>query len=246
MLLVALCLPALPPPTQRDRTFSRRLAIAVLPLPVPVALAGDAIAASPPLRYTSASSGLQWVDLRQGSGNAPRRGDEVSVHYIMTRRGGAKVHSTREAGEPFSWTLGDGSVIEGLELAVGGGGGLPPMLVGGARRVIVPMALGYGSQTGGPSRAKEAQQDRLWATDVRDLRPVRAVAFPRAPLVPPRLAAHPPPVAFATGHMACPRCSRRPERERTPHALTHRRVLVPPGDPSRATALRTPLGAARV
>jgi len=90
----------------------------------------------------------------------------------MTRRGGAKVHSTREAGEPFSWTLGDGSVIEGLELAVGGGGGLPPMLVGGARRVIVPMARGYGSQTGGPSRAKEAQQDRLWATNVRDLGPV--------------------------------------------------------------------------
>ena len=53
------------------------------------------------------------------------------------------VHSTREAGEPFSWTLGDGSVIEGLELAVGGGGGLPPMLVGGARRVIVPMARGF-------------------------------------------------------------------------------------------------------
>ena len=66
------------------------------------------------------------------------------------------MHSTREAGEPFSWTLGDGSVIEGLELAVGGGGGLPPMLVGGAR-VIVPMARGYGSQTAGPPGPKEAQ-----------------------------------------------------------------------------------------
>ena len=38
------------------------------------------------------------------------------------------------------------------------------MLVGGARRVIVPMARGYGSQTAGPSKAtagpskaKEAQ-----------------------------------------------------------------------------------------
>ena len=246
-MLVALCLPALPPPTQRGRTFSRRLAIAVLPLPVPVALAGDAIAASPPLRYTSASSGLQWVDLRQGSGNAPRRGDEVSVHYIMTRRGGAKVHSTREAGEPFSWTLGDGSVIEGLELAVGGGGGLPPMLVGGARRVIVPMARGYGSQTGGPSRAKEAQQDRLWATDVRDLGPVRAVAFPRAPLVPPRLAAHPLPLrsprVIWRGHVV--RGGQRGSAHRTLNnplpACSCRPVTCLVRQP-----LCTPLGAARV
>eukprot|EP00962_Isochrysis_galbana_P044283 scaffold17124_cov112-Isochrysis_galbana.AAC.2 len=119
----------------------------------------------PPLEFASADGGLRWAELKQGAGAPFRPGQRVSIDYIMTRRGGAKIHSTVEAGEPFSWTLGDGSVIAGLEQAVGGGGGVPPMLAGGARRVIVPMTLGYGSQT-------TMASDRLWQTDVRELGPV--------------------------------------------------------------------------
>jgi hypothetical protein len=119
----------------------------------------------PPLEFSSAEDGLRWAELKPGAGAPFRSGDRVSIDYIMTRRGGAKIHSTVEAGEPFSWTLGDGSVIAGLEQAVGGGGGVPPMLAGGARRVIVPMALGYGSQT-------TVDSDRLWQIDVRELGPV--------------------------------------------------------------------------
>ena len=39
---------------------------------------------------------------------------------------------------PYAWTLGDGSTISGLELAISGGDGVPPMLPGGVRRVIIP------------------------------------------------------------------------------------------------------------
>jgi hypothetical protein len=60
-------------------------------------------------------------------------------------RYGTKIYSTTDKNAPFSWVLGDGSAIQGLELAVEGGDGVPPMLPGGVRRVIIPSALGYES-----------------------------------------------------------------------------------------------------
>ena len=79
---------------------------------------------------------------------APRAGERVAIDYIMYRRVGTKMHSTVEAGVLFSFTLGDKKVIAGLEQAVGGGLGCPPMLPGSARRVIIPQTLGYGVEDG--------------------------------------------------------------------------------------------------
>mgnify|MGYP003685805309 FL=1 len=124
-----------------------------------------AVGAKPQIDFSVAESGLRWADLKPGSGAAFRAGERVSIDYIMTRRGGSKIHSTVQAGEPFTWTIGDGTVITGLEQAVAGGSGVPPMLPGGARRVIIPMSLGYGTQT-------TMDSDRLWQTDVRELGPV--------------------------------------------------------------------------
>ena len=42
-------------------------------------------------------------------------------------------------------TAGDGTVIEGLELAILGSGDIKPMQPGGIRRVMVPQILGYGN-----------------------------------------------------------------------------------------------------
>ena len=53
-------------------------------------------------------------------------------------RYGAKIDSTVDRQAPYAWTLGDGSTIKGLELAITGGEGVPPMLPGGIRRVIIP------------------------------------------------------------------------------------------------------------
>jgi len=127
--------------------------------------AASAAAAKPALEYVSAANGLQWAELKGGSGASFGAGQRVSVDYMMTRRGGTKIHSTVQVGEPFSWTLGDGTVIAALEQAVAGGDGVPPMLAGGVRRVIVPMALGYGSMT-------TLESNRLWQTDVREVGPV--------------------------------------------------------------------------
>jgi len=60
-------------------------------------------------------------------------------------RYGTKIYSTADKNAPFRFTIGDGTVIKGLEQAVAGGDGVPPMLPGGVRRVIIPQGLGYES-----------------------------------------------------------------------------------------------------
>jgi FKBP-type peptidyl-prolyl cis-trans isomerase len=46
---------------------------------------------------------------------------------------------------PYRWKLGDGSTIAGLEYAILGNSadGIPPLLPGGIRRIIIPQALAY-------------------------------------------------------------------------------------------------------
>ena len=78
-----------------------------------------------------------------GTGAAPVAGQRVTIEYVMSRRAGDKIDSTVVRQAPFSWRLGDGSVIDGLEQGVVGGDGVPPLLPGGVRRLIVPQARGY-------------------------------------------------------------------------------------------------------
>ena len=119
-----------------------------------LAAAGSAATVAAPASFakeielTTSSSGLKWTDLRQGVGPVPSEGQRITIDYMMSKRAGAKIHSTKDAQQPFTWTLGDGTVIEGLELAILGGGGIPPMQPGGIRRVMVPQYLGYGNKKG--------------------------------------------------------------------------------------------------
>ena len=113
----------------------------------PTQAAAAATCAAPPAAHaavgqakevllTTSASGLKWGDIRPGVGNVPGPGQTVTIDYMMTKRAGAKIHSTKDARQPFTWTIGDGTVIEGLEIAILGGGGVPPMLPGGIRRVM--------------------------------------------------------------------------------------------------------------
>ena len=55
---------------------------------------------------------------RSGSGGFPGPGDEVSVHYVGTLEDGTVFDSSRRRRKPFKFTLGQGAVIEGWDLAV--------------------------------------------------------------------------------------------------------------------------------
>lgn len=87
----------------------------------------------------------QIVDLRAGNGAEAKAGDTVSVHYTGTLEDGTKFDSSRDRGQPFSFPLGKGRVIQGWDFGVAG------MKVGGQRKLTIPASEGYGARGAGGS-----------------------------------------------------------------------------------------------
>jgi len=91
--------------------------------------------------YSSLSGkSFQYADAKMGEGDPKKAGDPVVINYVMYSTGlanGVKIYSTQDSGVPYQWVLGDKSTIAGLEQAIMGGDGVPPMLPGGIRRVII-------------------------------------------------------------------------------------------------------------
>jgi peptidylprolyl isomerase len=88
-------------------------------------------------------SGLKYVDLVVGTGEAPKPGQVVSVHYTGWLVNGRKFDSSLDRGTPFQFTLGKGEVIKGWDE------GVATMKVGGKRKLIIPPAMGYGPRGAG-------------------------------------------------------------------------------------------------
>lgn len=89
-------------------------------------------------------SGLQYVDLQEGTGTPPKTGQTVSVHYTGTLEDGTKFDSSRDRQQPLKFRIGVGQVIKGWDEGVGS------MKVGGRRKLIIPPELGYGARGIGP------------------------------------------------------------------------------------------------
>ncbi len=114
----------------------------------PAIAAPTAPAASGPAIVTTAS-GLRYTNSTVGTGAEATSGKNVSVHYTgwILEAGdnkGSKFDSSLDRGQPFSFTLGAGMVIQGWDEGVAG------MKVGGKRTLMIPSKLGYGSQAVGP------------------------------------------------------------------------------------------------
>jgi FKBP-type peptidyl-prolyl cis-trans isomerase FkpA len=96
---------------------------------------------------TTTATGLQYEDSVVGTGTEATKGKSVTVHYTgwLYNDGvqGAKFDSSKDRGDPFVFSLGAGMVIRGWDEGVAG------MLVGGARTLIIPAALGYGASGAG-------------------------------------------------------------------------------------------------
>ena len=83
-------------------------------------------------------SGLQYWDIRVGTGSVANDGDHVKVHYTGWFTDGKKFDSSVDAHQPYSFTLGRGDVIKGWDEGVTG------MKVGGKRQLRIPPELAYG------------------------------------------------------------------------------------------------------
>lgn len=86
---------------------------------------------------------LQINVLQPGEGPEAVSGSEVTVHYTGWLMDGTQFDSSRDRGEPFSLTLGEGRVIPGWEQ------GLEGMRTGEVRELIIPPGLAYGARGAG-------------------------------------------------------------------------------------------------
>ena len=99
--------------------------------------------AGPGGKEVTTSSGLQYIDLKIGTGATAQAGQTVTVHYTGWLENGKKFDSSVDRGQPFSFPLGAGRVIKGWDEGVKG------MKVGGKRKLIIPSNLGYGARGAG-------------------------------------------------------------------------------------------------
>ncbi len=96
---------------------------------------------------TKTESGLQYRDVKEGTGEKPKKGQTCVVHYTgwlwVDDAKGRKFDSSKDRGEPFDFPVGAGRVIKGWDEGVAG------MKVGGKRELIIPPDLGYGARGAG-------------------------------------------------------------------------------------------------
>lgn len=121
----------------------RMLNMGIVVLALVVALAGCAPTSSE--NATVTASGLQYIEIEAGSGAAPQVGDIVAVHYRGTLEDGTEFDNSYDRGEPFTFALGQGSVIAGWDE------GIALMKEGGKAKLIIPPELGYGESGSGSS-----------------------------------------------------------------------------------------------
>lgn len=90
------------------------------------------------------SNDLKIEDIIVGEGVEANDFNKVIVNYTGSLEDGSIFDSSLNPGrEPFSFTLGVGSVIKGWDIGVKG------MKVGGKRKLTIPPELGYGENGAG-------------------------------------------------------------------------------------------------
>lgn len=86
------------------------------------------------------ASGLQYLVMTPGTGDSPKPGDKVQVHYSGWFPDGRKFDSSVDRGMPYEFPLGRKRVIAGWDE------GVALMKKGGKMQFIIPGKLAYGER----------------------------------------------------------------------------------------------------
>jgi FKBP-type peptidyl-prolyl cis-trans isomerase len=89
---------------------------------------------------TKTPSGLEYWDIKVGTGAVAQTGKHVKVDYTGWLTSGKKFDSSVGTGRPFELLLGAGQVIKGWDEGIVG------MKVGGKRQLRIPPDLAYGAK----------------------------------------------------------------------------------------------------
>lgn len=89
---------------------------------------------------------LVTEDIVEGEGSPAEEGDTLTVQYVgVSYETGEEFDASWDRGEPFTFELGAGMVIEGWDE------GLVGMRAGGRRKLVIPPDLAYGAQGSPPA-----------------------------------------------------------------------------------------------
>ncbi|MEY4338882.1 MAG: hypothetical protein RLZ14_732 [Actinomycetota bacterium] len=92
----------------------------------------------------TAPTELKVTDLKEGTGEAAKVGDTITLHYVgVLSTDGTEFDNSYDRGQPFTFTLGNGEVITGWDQ------GLVGVKAGGQRQLDIPADLAYGDQDRG-------------------------------------------------------------------------------------------------
>jgi len=97
----------------------------------------------PGVDMNTTESGLEYFDVKEGTGPAAGLDSHVRVHYRCWHDEGRLLEDTRLSGQELEVVLGRGDVVAGLEE------GLLGLSRGARRRLIVPSDLAYGTRGSG-------------------------------------------------------------------------------------------------
>lgn len=115
----------------------------------------------------TARNGLSYEDIEIGTGRNIFPGDSILCYYVGTyekeagadnpfftafsKGGNTVTFDETEAGEPAEVLIGKGKVIKGWDIGICGDQSLdiPPMKIGGDRKLIIPAELAYGERGAG-------------------------------------------------------------------------------------------------
>ena len=90
------------------------------------------------VKMIEGDSGIQFKELKAGTGASPKVTDTVRVHYTGTLTNGTKFDSSVDRGQPATFPL--NRVIQGWQIAIA------KMKVGAKWIIYIPSDLAYGAQ----------------------------------------------------------------------------------------------------
>ncbi|KAM7271895.1 hypothetical protein ACFE04_031109 [Oxalis oulophora] len=108
-----------------------------------------ATVAEPSCELNFVKSGLGYCDVEVGSGQEVPIAELINVHYTARFSDGTVFDSSYKRGRPLTMRTGVGKLIRGLDQGILGGEGVPPMRIGGKRKLQIPSPLGYGPEPAG-------------------------------------------------------------------------------------------------
>ena len=94
--------------------------------------------------FTALPSGLEYKDLKIGSGPAAKLRSTVTIHFTgwvdKSGKRGKEIYNSRKEREPVSFVIGTDKIMQGWNEGTIG------MQAGGTRMLKIPPALGYGAK----------------------------------------------------------------------------------------------------